>query len=361
MNSGYRAKCAKFVVSLRLGKGICVIFFPVSRFSCRFIQSPCILTIHPYVTVVTPVYGCAACLRELHRRLTQTLAAISPDYQIIFVNDQSPDDSWHVIEELAQADHRVLGLSLSRNFGQHTAITAGLDRADGEWVVVMDCDLQDQPEEINTLYAYVQANNLDLVLGRRIERQDKPLKKLFSRLFYAVLNYLSGTEQDPSTANFGIFHQRVVTAFRQMREPIRAFPIQVKWLGFRRGAVDIAHGARIHGKSGYNFSRLVDLAINIILAFSDKPLRLTIKLGLFISFGSFGFTLYVVGRALAGGYGVSGYASMIASIWLLGGMLMFVMGIVGLYVGKTFEGVKNRPLYILQQETSFAKNSLPTT
>jgi len=311
----------------------------------------------PYLTVVIPVYSCAACLTELHRRLSMVLSRITTEYQIILVNDQSPDQSWTLIEQLAQQDPRVLGLNLSRNFGQHTAITAGLDRAQGEWVVVMDCDLQDMPEEIEVLHTHALQHNLDIVFGRRVDRQDSWGKRLFSRLFHRTLDYLSGTEQDPLTANFGIFHQRVITALHQLREPIRAFPIQVKWLGFRRGAVDVKHAPRAQGRSSYNFSRLVELSLNIVLAFSDKPLRLTVKLGVFISSTSLVFTLYVVVRALNGGFSVSGYASLLASLWFLSGLMLMVMGVLGLYIGKIFESVKNRPLYIVQAETS--SSSLP--
>lgn len=314
----------------------------------------------PYITVVTPVYGCEACLRELHRRLKHVLSSLSPNYQIIFVNDQSPDQSWSVIEDLARNDSQVLGLNLSRNFGQHAAITAGLDRAEGEWVVVMDCDLQDVPEEIIKLHDYAQMQQLDVVFGHRLIRQDSPLKRFNSWLFFAVLSYLSGTEQDSRSANFGIFHHNVIAALRTLREPIRAFPIQVKWLGFRRGAVGVAHAARTQGQSSYNFGRLITLALDIILAFSDKPLRLTAKLGLFISLLSLIFTSYIVLRAFHGDYAVSGYASLLASIWFLSGLLMFVMGIIGLYIGKTFEGVKNRPLYVLQGQTSPAASVIPT-
>lgn len=305
----------------------------------------------PYFSVVIPIYGCEACLRELHRRLVAVLSGISAHFEIILVNDQGPDKSWMVIEDLAMQDTRVLGLNLSRNFGQHTAITAGLDRVQGEWIVVMDCDLQDVPEEIAKMYNYALEHQLDIVFGRRSERQDSYFKRTTSRMFFSLLSYLSGTEQDPATANFGIFHHRVIAALRQMREPIRAFPIQVKWLGFRRGAVDILHAERAQGKSSYNFRRLFRLALDIILAYSDKPLRLTVKLGFFIALGSFIFTIYVVVRALLGGFGVLGYASLISSIWFLSGLLMLVMGVIGLYIGKTFEGVKNRPLYILQGET----------
>jgi glycosyltransferase involved in cell wall biosynthesis len=305
----------------------------------------------PYISVVSPVYGCESSLYELYQRLSKTLSIISLDYQIILVNDQSPDQSWSIIQKIAQQDSRVLGLNMSRNFGQHPAITAGLDRAEGEWVVVMDCDLQDVPEEIPNLHKYALENELDIVFARRARRNDSLIKKLSSHLFHIALDYLSGTKQDPATANFGIFNKRVIAALCSLREPIRAFPVQIKWLGFRRGSLNVRHASRLHGESGYSFGKQINLALNIILAFSDKPLRLAVKLGIVISLLALLFTAYIVLRSLFGGYSVSGYASLMASIWFLSGLLMFVSGIIGLYISKIFEGVKNRPLYILQAET----------
>ncbi len=305
----------------------------------------------PYISVVSPVYGCESGLYELYQRLSKTLSDISPNYQIILVNDQSPDQSWSIIQKIAQKDSRVLGLNLSRNFGQHPAITAGLDRAEGEWVVVMDCDLQDVPEEIPNLHEYALNNELDIVFARRAIRNDSMVKRLSSHLFHVALDYFSGTKQDPATANFGIFSKRVVKALCSLREPIRAFPVQIKWLGFRRGSLDVRHASRAHGESSYSFGKQINLALNIILAFSDKPLRLAVKLGVTIALLSLIFTIYIILRSLVGGYSVSGYASLMASIWFLSGLLMFVFGVIGLYIGKIFEGVKNRPLYIIQSET----------
>lgn len=313
----------------------------------------------PLISVVVPVYGCAGALPELHQRLTATLTDFGSNYELILVNDHSPDGSWQQIQTLAAADPRVLGLNLSRNFGQHAAITAGLDRATAEWVVVMDCDLQDAPEEIPRLYAYARAQELDVVFGRRAERQDTASKQWGGRAFHRLLAWLGGPRQDPATGNFGIFHQRVVAALGRMREPVRAFPLQVRWLGFRQGALDVQHAARAQGKSSYRFGQLIRLAFAVILAYSDKPLRLLVKLG-----------AAIVVAALVGGVGLTGWlwaaegedgttrwlAALLLSVWLLGGLLLIGVGLVGMYVGRTFDGVKNRPLYVLREETPAAAN-----
>ncbi|SHJ13959.1 dolichol-phosphate mannosyltransferase [Hymenobacter daecheongensis DSM 21074] len=307
----------------------------------------------PHISVVIPVYGCVGTLTTLHQRLTTALANLTSNYQLILVNDNSPDGSWTVIESLAATDSQVLGLNLSRNFGQHAAITAGLDRAVGEWVVVMDCDLQDVPEEIPNLYAYAQSHELDIVFGRRVNRQDTATKQLTGRVFHRALAWLGGPQHDPTTGNFGIFHHRVVVALQLLREPIRAFPLQVRWLGFRQGSLNVQHAARERGQSSYSFGQLLRLAFMVILSYSDKPLRLLVKLGGVIVVGALlGTTGLLYGQV----FGTSNSTLWLMkftllSIWLLGGLLLGAMGLVGLYVSRTFDGVKNRPLYIIREET----------
>ena len=303
----------------------------------------------PLISVVVPVYDCADALPELHRRLTTALAGFAGSYQLIFVNDHSPDGSWAHVKALAAADPRVLGLSLSRNFGQHATITAGLDRATGQWVVVMDCDLQDEPEEIPRLYSYALAQQLDVVFARRADRQDTATKQWGGRAFHGLLTWLGGPRQDPATGNFGIFHQRVVAALGLLREPTRAFPLQVRWLGFRQGTLDVQHAARAYGKSSYRFGQLLRLAFNVVLAYSDKPLRLLVKLGVGIMAGALLYAAYQAGLALYGKE-LSALVGLLISVWFLSGLTLTAMGVVGLYVARTFDGVKSRPLYIVRDE-----------
>jgi hypothetical protein len=309
----------------------------------------------PSISVVIPVYGCAGALPELYRRLTTTLTSFAGDYQIILVNDHSPDSSWEQVLMLAAADSRVLGLNLSRNFGQHAAITAGLDRAAGQWVIVMDCDLQDAPEEIPNLYAYARSQQLDVVFGRRADRQDTASKQWGGRAFHRLLAWLGGPRQDPATGNFGIFHQRVVAGLRLLREPTRAFPLQVRWLGFRQGALDVKHAARAQGQSSYRFGQLIRLAFGVVLAYSDKPLRLLVKLGTTIVAGALlAAVCLTVWLWTAKGGTTPWLAALLLSMWLLGGLILAGLGLVGLYVSRTFDGVKNRPLYVVLEETDSA-------
>ncbi len=303
------------------------------------------------ITIVSPVYGAEKMLDQLVERLKVVLDSLTNDYEIILVDDCGPDNSWDKIQENARKYSFVKGIRLSRNFGQHYAITAGLDYAQGEWIVVMDCDLQDRPEEIPNLLAKA-LEGYDIVLARRHERRDNFFKKLFSRAFYGVLGYLTGSHQDSSIANFGIYHRKVVEAVIKMRESIRYFPTMIRWVGFRRTAINVEHAEREEGKSSYNMKKLLNLALDIMLAYSDKPLRMTVKAGLIISISALLVAFYNVIYALVVGFAVLGYASLMVSIWFLGGLIILTLGIIGLYIGKTFEGVKNRPIYLVNESVN---------
>jgi dolichol-phosphate mannosyltransferase len=299
----------------------------------------------PHISIVSPVYRAELILPELVSRISKAIESITNNYEIILVEDDGPDQSWAVIEELAKDRPFLKGIKLSRNFGQHYAITCGLDHAKGDWVVVMDCDLQDRPEEIMNLYSKA-LEGYDVVLASREQRQDKYVKKLFSKLFYRTLGYLTGSEQDETIANFGIYERQVIAAVVSMRESIRYFPTMIKWVGFKQTKLNVKHSARADGDSSYNFKKLLNLALDIILAFSDKPIRLVIKLGLLISLCSLVIALYYIVKWLNGGVVVVGYTSLIVSVWLLSGFTISTLGVIGLYLGKTFEGVKQRPIYL---------------
>ena len=300
------------------------------------------------ISVVSPVYQAEGMLDELVERIIAAVAPITDRFEVVLVDDRSRDNSWQKLKQLAASDSRVKAIRLSRNFGQHYAITAGLDAAHGQWVVVIDCDLQDRPEEIPRLFDKA-SEGFEIVQARRTNRRDPFLKRFFSRLFYRSLAYLSGTTHDETIANFGIYHRKVIVQVNQLRESIRFFPTMIRWVGFRSATVDVEHAQRAEGKSQYNFRKLMMLALDIILAYSDRPLRLVIKLGMVIAIFSLVFILITAYKWYAGDIQVLGYPSLIISIWLLSGCLMTTLGVVGLYVGKTFEGIKNRPIYIVDE------------
>lgn len=299
------------------------------------------------ISVVVPVYCCRECLADLVKRLDKALCTIVKDWEIILVNDACPQGSWDTIMEIANGNTRVMGINLSRNFGQHYAITAGLDHTHGEWVVVMDCDLQDQPEEITKLYAAAK-NGYDIVWGRRNQRQDNFLKKLSSRLFYRVFDYFTDQKSDPSIANFGIYSSKVIESYRFLRERNRAFPLFVRWLGYRSIKVDIKHSERSSGVTSYTFSKAFSLAIDSIISQSNKPLKLAIQLGFFISIFSMGYAFFLIGRYFIYTIPVQGWTSVMVSLYFMSGLLLANMGILGLYLGKVFDETKSRPLYVIR-------------
>lgn len=303
------------------------------------------------LSIVSPVYRAELVLDELVERISNSIPAAFQSFEIILVDDFSPDKSWQKIVEIAKKNNTVKGYKLSRNFGQHYAITAGLNQVTGDYVVVLDCDLQDQPEEIEKLFNESQ-KGFDIVLARRYERKDTFFKKTVSKLFYKTLSYLTGTKQDATVANFGIYSRQVINEIVKLEEKIKYFPTMVKWVGFSTSYVNVEHASRSEGKSNYNLKKLLNLALDIILAYSDKPLRLIIKFGLTIAFVSFLMVLYVIYSKVTGHFNVSGYASLLSSIWFLSGCILTTLGIVGLYIGKIFEGVKNRPSYIIEKTTN---------
>jgi glycosyltransferase involved in cell wall biosynthesis len=304
-----------------------------------------------HISVVIPVYGCKACLEELYRRLVKVIEAITPDFEIILVNDACPQNSWEVVKHLALTDRRVIGLDLSRNFGQIRAITAGLDRAQGDWVVVMDCDLQDKPEEIVKLYSKAQ-EGYDAVVSRRAVRRDSSTKKLLSRMFYAIYGYFVGGKFDATTCNFSISRRLVIENYCRMREQNRAFILFIRWMGFKSTVIDIDHCERASGKSSYSLRRRFRLATEIITSQSNKPLVLSIQAGFTISLFAFIYALVIILRRLIWGISVSGYASTIVSVWFIGGVILAQLGILGQYIGYLFDLAKNRPLYIVRETVS---------
>ncbi len=309
---------------------------------------------NPEISIVVPLYRCSKAVPELTSRLIQSLSKLTHDFEIIYINDASPENDWEEVAKCTRSDERVKGINLSRNFGQHYAITAGLHYALGNWVVVMDGDLQDQPEEIAHLY-HKAMEGFDMVLARRKERQHSFLKRTASKWFYITLAYLTDTEQNSEIANFGIYHKAVIDAILSMKDKTRYFPTMVRWVGFSRTEIAVEHAARYDGKSSYNLRSLTNLALNTILSFSDKPLRLTVKIGIAISAFSFLIAAITFIRYVAGYITVSGYSSMMISFWFLSGIIVTLIGMLGLYTGRIFDQVKDRPVFIVQQTLNLDK------
>lgn len=306
----------------------------------------------PHISVVSPVYHGEKMVAELVRRNVESVSSITDDYEIILVNDASPDNSWEEIVKQCATNPRVKGINLSRNFGQHYAITAGLHYATGEWVVVMDCDLQDRPEEIPNLYRKAQ-EGYDIVYARRYKRKDAFLKRMSSALFHTIYNWLSGLHSDKTIANFGIYKYNVIEEFNKMPERARSFPSLIRCLGFRNTSIDVVHAERAEGKSSYNLYKSLKLSFDVIISNSNKPLRLAVGLGFGMAVFSFLLAIYNLIAKWIGIIRVPGFTTTIFSIWFVGGLLLFVMGVLGLYIGKIFDQVKGRQLFIVRDKINF--------
>jgi glycosyltransferase involved in cell wall biosynthesis len=299
------------------------------------------------ISVVSPVYKGEKMVQELVSRINVAVGQITLYFEIILVEDGSPDESWLEIEKVCAIFPNVKGIKLSRNFGQHYAITAGLQQACGQYIVVMDCDLQDLPEEIYSLYQKA-LEGYNIVYARRVVRQDSFIKRLSSKTYYALFSYLTDTAQDHTIANFGIYHRQVIGAMLSMGDHIRYFPTMSQWVGFRKTAINVNHGKR-EDLSSYTLSKLLHLAFNNMISFSDKPLRLAVQLGILISVISFIIGIHYFFLYFNGQIKVLGFTSIMISIWFLAGIIIMILGVLGLYIGKIFEAVKQRPHYIIEK------------
>jgi dolichol-phosphate mannosyltransferase len=308
------------------------------------------------ISVVSPVYGSPELIPELCERLHQSLRSLTEEYEIILVFDCSPDAGWARICEEGSKDPRVKGIHLSRNFGQHYAIIAGLTYAAGEWVAVMDCDLQDVPEEIPNLYKKAQ-EGFSVVFAQRIERVDSWIKRTHSAMFHAVFDYLTDRKSDPSVANFGIYHQKVIKAVLEFGDSVKCFPLIVSYVGFKTAYLPVAHAARKSGKSSYTLGKALRFAVNLMLAYSNKPLRLFTAGGFTVVAGSLLVGFYYLILHLSGKITVSGFTSLIISVWFIGGMLMLQIGVIGVYLGRVFNQTKNRPVFVVEETINTREKS----
>lgn len=306
------------------------------------------------ISVVSPVYRGEKMVSELVRRNVEALTSITDDYEIILVNDASPDNSWQAIEAECKKNPRVKGLNLSRNFGQHYAITAGLSYSTGEWIVVMDCDLQDRPEDIPALYAKAQ-DGYDIVFARRVVKHVGWWKRFSSVLFHSVMDWLSGTKSDPAIANFGIYCRKAIDEYNKIPQQARAFGQILDIVGFKRGYVDVEQDASARGESSYTLVKLLIHSFRIIITSTNKPLRMAVGLGFGMAMLSFLLALYNVIAKLVGIIMIDGYTTTVFSIWFVGGMLLSVIGVLGLYIGAIFDQVKGHPLFVVKEEVNFSK------
>ena len=306
------------------------------------------------VSIVSPIYLGQDSVSDLVMRVQQALSTCSmvDEYEIILVEDRGSDDAWSVIKRLCK-DNNVKAIRLSRNFGQQKAIACGLFKSSGDYVVVMDGDLQDPPEQIPLLLS-TALEGWDIVRARRKNRKHGAMKRTLSFCFHKGFSLLSGLNEDPGVANFCIMHRRVVCEINKTSDYRPCFGAQLLWLGFTAKTLDIDHNKREHGKSTYNFTKLFSAALDVATHYSNKPLHLSIWLGFIFSLLSGAILTKIIFQALLGDSFQPGWASVMVSIWFLGGLILLNVGVVGLYIGYVFDQVKSRPAYVIDNLINFS-------
>jgi glycosyltransferase involved in cell wall biosynthesis len=306
------------------------------------------------ISVVVPVYGCRDCLVDLHHQLTSTLKTMDSRYEIIFVDDRSPDGAWPVLDSIAADDPRVKAIRLSRNFGQHAAITAGLAASQGEWTVVMDCDLQDPPEAIARLYARAK-EGFDLVLARRKERTHSAIRLALAKVYFRLLNTFMGTNIDGAYGTFSILNRKVVDAYLSVGDRERHYLFVLYWLGFEHGTIEVEHHERGAGGSSYTLGRLLRHAISGVFFQTTNLLIYIVYVGFVVAGVGVLGVLYLIYISLVG-HPPAGYISVMVVLLLIGGFIITSTGVTGLYIGRVFQQVKGRPLYVVDTVTHQAES-----
>jgi len=297
------------------------------------------------ISVVIPVYGCASCLDALCKQLQETLQAMTERFEIILVDDRSPDDSWSQLSALQDKYPAVKGIRLSRNYGQQIAITAGLASARGDYAVVMDCDLQDPPSLIPDLLAKIR-EGYDLVIAKRIDRNHSTFRLLAARVYFWLISKFTKMPVNATEGAYSILSRKVIDSFLLFEEKERHYLFILRWLGFRMGTVDFVHQERHSGQSSYRFGSLFRLAIDGILFQATGLLRWIVGLGFLFTFFGMGVAAYLVWQRLT--YtGLPGWTSLIVLILICTGVILASLGIIGLYIGKIFDQAKQRPLYVV--------------
>ena len=316
------------------------------------------MELHPTYSVVVPIHNEQETLHELQRRLADVFPLLDGEAEVLFVDDGSTDLSYPLMLELHRGDPRFKVIQLARNFGHQLAITAGIELANGDAVVVMDGDLQHPPELLPELAARWR-EGYDVVYAVMTERPEGWLKRQTARFFYRLLRKLSNVDIPAAAGDFRLADRRVVEAFRAMPERNRFVRGMFAWLGFRQIAVTYAAPARFAGRSKYTLPKMIRLATDGLLSFSTRPLRLALDLGFVVSGLSFLFGVATLISKFAGAFLVPGWLSIVLITSFVGGIQLVVVGVVGEYVGRIYDEVKARPLYLVRELHGFTQEPQP--
>jgi glycosyltransferase involved in cell wall biosynthesis len=300
------------------------------------------------LSIVVPAYNEEEVLPEFHRRLSAVLASMPCQAEVIYVNDGSTDKTLAIVRDLRAQDPRVAIVNLSRNFGKEIALTAGLDHARGDAVVVIDADLQDPPELIPRLVEAWE-EGVDVVYAKRTRREGESwVKKTTAYAFYQVIQRVSRVKIPRNTGDFRLMSKRAVKALLTLREQHRFMKGLFAWVGFRQKAVPYDRDRRFAGESKWNYWRLWNFALEGITSFTTAPLKVATYLGAFVAFWAFVYAFWVIYKTLVFGEPIRGYPSLMVAILFLGGVQLVALGLIGEYVGRMFDETKQRPLYLLE-------------
>ncbi|ODP30439.1 Dolichyl-phosphate beta-D-mannosyltransferase [Paenibacillus nuruki] len=306
-------------------------------------------------SIVVPVYNEEAVVLECYRRLTEVMQQTHESYELIFVNDGSRDQTASIVNQLCASDASVKWIDFSRNFGHQIAITAGMDHAQGEAIVVIDADLQDPPELILQMIEKWK-EGFDVVYATRAERKGETgFKKWSASMFYRTLNKLSDIDIPLDTGDFRLIDRKVCEAMKTMKENNRFVRGLVSWVGFRQTSISYVREERFAGETKYPLKKMIRFASDALVAFSLKPLKLASILGSVVSLFSFFYLIFVLAQKLLHFSTTPGWASIVATILFLNGIILVILGLIGEYIGRIYDEVKQRPLYLIQQTRNFAQ------
>lgn len=308
----------------------------------------------PSLSIISPVYKASAIVDELVRRICEEARKVSPEFEVILVEDGSPDSSWEKIRKNCESNPKIKGIRLSRNFGQHYAIAAGIANATGNFIIVIDCDLQDNPKYIANLYAKA-CEGYDIVYTLKKERKHSLIRDAFASLFHSVFNWLVGGRDifsNIKVGSFSLITRRVADAYLSINDYYRPYLIILQWLGFSSAFIEIEHDRRFEGKSSYSLPKLIQHAVNGIISQTDRLLTLSIYIGFAFVSAGFLFILWIIYNFFEHQL-APGWASITILTIFSTGLIMITMGVIGAYIGKIFAQTKGRPLFIISQKENF--------
>lgn len=301
------------------------------------------------LSVIVPIYNEEGNITELYERITETLISITENYEVIFVNDGSRDNSLPMLLQLAEKDSHIFYIDLSRNFGHQLAVSSAIDACRGEAVVIIDADLQDPPELIKDLYIKLK-EGYEVVYATRSQREGESyFKKITAKLFYKILANFSSVKIPVDTGDFRIMDRKIVDLLKKMPEQNKFLRGQIAWMGFRQTSISFHRQERKQGQTGYPLSKMLNFALDGITSFSDVPLKLVTRLGFFISMISFLVIIYAIYSHFVLHRTITGWTSLIISSMFIGGVQLFSIGIIGEYISRINRNVLQRPLYIINK------------